>query len=73
MDTRGAGHLAGRIKAGIRIGARVQLVANVPDSGLQPGDAGSVVGVDRDGRLCVRWDRGLTLDVEPAPLRLLPA
>lgn len=73
MDTRGAAHLAGRIKAGVRIGARVELVSKAPDPRLQPGDAGFVVGIDPQGRLQVRWDRGLTVDVEPAPLRLLPA
>jgi hypothetical protein len=73
MDVRGAGHLAARIKAGVRIGARVELVSEPPDPRLQPGDAGSVVGIDEKGMLRVRWDRGLTLDIERAPLRLLPA
>jgi hypothetical protein len=72
MDVRGAGHLAARIKAGVRIGARVELVSESSDPRLQPGDAGSVVGIDEKGTLRVRWDRGLTLDIERAPLRLLP-
>jgi hypothetical protein len=73
MDVRGAGELAARIKAGVRIGTRVELVAHVSDPRLQPGDAGFVVGIEAEGRLLVRWDRGLTLDIEQAPLRLLPA
>ena len=73
MDVRGAGQLAARIKAGVRIGARVELVSDAPDPRLQPGDVGSVVGIDDDGRLRVRWDRGLTLEVDGAPLRQLPA
>jgi hypothetical protein len=73
MDARGAGHLAGRIKAGVRIGARVELVSDAPDPRLQPGDAGCVVGIDPEGRLRVEWDRGLTLDIEPAPVRPVPA
>jgi hypothetical protein len=73
MDVRGAGHLAARIKAGVPIGARVELVAAAPDARLRQGDTGSVVGIDEAGLLRVQWDRGLTLYVERAPLRLLSA
>jgi len=73
MDARGARDLAARIKAGIRIGARVELVSEGSDPRLRPGDAGVVVGIEHDGRLRVGWDRGLTVEIEPTSLRLLAA
>ena len=52
MDTQGARLLAARIRAGVAVGARVELVtAPRDDSGLCAGDRGVVAQIDEHGRV----------------------
>lgn len=73
MDANGARQLAARIKAGVSAGMRVELVSSNEDDRLVPGDRGVVEAVDEEGMVLVRWDRGLTLAIDPAhtPVRRL--
>jgi hypothetical protein len=76
MDAIGAQHLAARIRAGVRIGTRIELVG-APDeeSGLEPGDRGVVDQIDIRGQVVVRWDRGFVHEIDPdrTPFRSLAA
>lgn len=66
MDTQGARLLAARLRAGVAIGARIELVgAPGDDSGLSIGDRGVVDGIDENGRVIVRWDRGYATEIDP--------
>lgn len=66
MDVNGARDLAKRIRAGVWIGMRVELVADVDEeSGLFAGDRGVVDGIDDHGNVVVSWDRGFTLEIDP--------
>ena len=76
MDAQGARLLAARIRAGVAIGARVELVkAPVDDSGLTAGDRGVVDHIDEQGRVFVSWDRGFTTEIDPGhtPINTLAA
>jgi Domain of unknown function (DUF4314) len=66
VDARGSRLLAARIKAGVRVGARIELVA-VGDTtgGLQVGDCGVVREICDDGIVIVSWDRGFALEIDP--------
>ena len=66
MDIRGATLLAARIRAGVRVGARIELVS-VGDAacGLQVGDCGVVREIIEDGHVVVSWDRGFALEIDP--------
>jgi Domain of unknown function (DUF4314) len=70
MDTRGARLLAARIRAGVRVGARIELVS-VGDvsSGLNVGDTGIVRDIVENGGVVVSWDRGFALEIDPAVYR----
>lgn len=66
MDARGAILLAARIRAGVRVGARIELTAvGDASSGLEVGDCGVVRGIVDDGRVIVLWDRGFLLQIDP--------
>ena len=71
MDTQGARHLAARIRAGVAIGARIELVeAPHDDSGLCAGDRGIVDQIDEDGHVFVTWDRGFASEIDPGHTRI---
>jgi len=66
VDIRGAALLAARIRAGVRVGARIELVAVGDEStGLQVGDCGVVREIAEDGQVTVSWDRGFALEIDP--------
>jgi hypothetical protein len=66
VDARGALLLAARIRAGVRPGARIQLIAVGDDStGLRVGDTGVVREIADDGSVVVSWDRGFALGIDP--------
>lgn len=75
MDAEGARQLAARLKAGVWIGMRVELVETGGESQLSAGDRGEVESIDEHGRVVVKWDRGFSLEVDPerSPLRRLAA
>jgi hypothetical protein len=76
MDAQGARLLAARIRAGVAIGARIELVeAPRDDSGLCAGDRGIVSQIDEHGRVMVTWDRGFASEIDPGntPIHTLAA
>jgi hypothetical protein len=76
MDAQGARLLAARIRAGVAIGARIELVvAPHDDSGLCAGDRGIVDQIDEKGRVVIRWDRGFASEIDPGdtPINTLAA
>jgi hypothetical protein len=76
MDAQGARDLAARIRAGVSIGMRIELVKDPGDeSGLHAGDRGVVDQVNDRGLVLVRWDRGFELEIDPdrLPFRRLAA
>jgi hypothetical protein len=76
MDAQGARQLAARIRAGVSIGMRIELVRDASDeSGLCAGDRGVVGQVDDSGHVLVRWDRGFEFEIDPerTPFRRLAA
>jgi hypothetical protein len=76
MDPLGARLLAARIKAGVSVGTRIELVGD-PDSesGLHVGDRGVVDDIAVGGLVRVVWDRGCVLEIDPeqTPFRPLAA
>jgi hypothetical protein len=77
MDPFGARLLAARIRAGVSVGTRIELVSDTVDeaSGLAAGDRGVVDDIDVTGLVRVRFDRGLTVAIDPeqTPFRPLAA
>lgn len=75
MDAEGARQLAARLKAGVWIGMRVELVDASGELRLSDGDRGVVEAIDEHGNVVVKWDRGFSLEVDPerCPLRRLAA
>lgn len=66
MDTNGARQLAARIRAGVSIGMRIELVDDARDeSGLCAGDRGVVEDIDDHGHVIVLWDRGFAREIDP--------
>jgi len=58
--------LAARIKAGVRVGARIELVVVGDEStGLEVGDCGVVREISDEGLVVVTWDRGFALEIDP--------
>jgi len=73
MDAQGARLLAARIRAGVAIGSRVELVADPSDdSGLVAGDRGVVDQIDERGRVFVSWDRGFASEIDPESTPIHP-
>jgi Domain of unknown function (DUF4314) len=76
MDPLGARLLAARIKAGVAVGTRIELVADAAEgAGLTAGDRGVVQDIDDRGHIRVAWDRGCTVEIDPdhTPFRPLAA
>jgi hypothetical protein len=76
MDPQGARYLLARIRAGVRVGSRIELVGDAGgDSPLCAGDRGIVNGIDETGHLVVLWDRGFAAEIDPedTPFRPLAA
>lgn len=76
MDANGARLLAARIRAGVAVGSRVELVgAPTDDSGLCAGDRGVVDEIDERGFVSVSWDRGFASEIDPqlTPIQPLAA
>ena len=66
MDSNGARLLAARIRAGVRVGARIELLSVADDSSeLIVGDRGVVASIVDDGDVIVEWDRGFALQIDP--------
>jgi hypothetical protein len=68
--------LVARIRAGVKIGATIQLLGDgAPGSGLKTGDVGVIDGLSPEGCLVVSWDQGFTRDFDPGvtPFRALAA
>jgi uncharacterized protein DUF4314 len=76
MDPLGARLLAARIKAGVAVGTRIELLGDVDrESGLSTGDRGVVDDIDDRGLVRVVWDRGCVVQIDPeqTPFRPLAA
>jgi hypothetical protein len=76
MDPLGARLLAARIRAGVSVGTRIELVGELADeNGLAPGDRGVVDDIDERGLVRVIWDRGCVAEIDPeeTPFRPLAA
>jgi hypothetical protein len=76
MDPLGARLLAARIKAGVSVGTRIELVGDgAASSGFTAGDRGVVDDINDRGRVRVVLDRGLTVEIDPeeTPFRPLAA
>jgi len=66
MDPTGARLLAARIKAGVSVGTRIELVSDGDGpSGLCAGDRGVVDDINERGLVRVIWDRGMVVDIDP--------
>ena len=76
MDPLGARLLAARIRAGVSVGTRIELVGDAEGTaGLCAGDRGVVEGIDERGHVRVIWDRGCVVEIDPekTPFRPLAA
>jgi hypothetical protein len=74
MDASGARLLAARIAAGVRIGSRIELIADgEPD--LRAGDRGVVRDIEAGGSVVVEWERGFHSAIDPrrTAYRAVPA
>jgi uncharacterized protein DUF4314 len=66
MDPLGARLLAARIRAGVAVGTRIELVTDAEgNSGLCAGDRGIVDDIDAGGLVRVIWDRGIVAEIDP--------
>jgi len=73
MDAHGAKLLAARIRAGVAVGVRIELVSDTTDdSGLCAGDRGVVDQIDDRGHVVVNWDRGFVSEIDPERTRFQP-
>ena len=73
MDPHGAKLLAARIRAGVSIGTRIELVGDLDeDSGLCAGDRGVVRDIGDSGLVVVNWDRGFTVEIDPERVQFRP-
>ena len=73
MDPLGARLLAARIKAGVSVGTRIELVADdTGPSGLCAGDRGVVDEISERGLVRVTWDRGIVADIDPDQTQFRP-
>lgn len=67
MDVLGAQCLAARIRAGVRIGSRIEILdPSTTDSSLMAGDRGEVRGFTAEGHVIVAFeDRFHTVEIDP--------
>ena len=66
MDVQGARLLAARIRAGVRIGSRIEFTgAAESHARLRPGDRGVVQDIAESGDILVAWERGFVLEIDP--------
>jgi hypothetical protein len=66
LDARGARLLAARIRAGVRIGSRIEFTgAAETHEQLRPGDRGVVREISDSGDILVAWERGFALEIDP--------
>jgi hypothetical protein len=74
MDTRGARHLAARLRARVSVGTTIVLENDAVEAGLRAGDRGVVNAITADG-VVVEWERGFSLAIDPdaMPYRALEA
>ncbi|MBA3374665.1 MAG: DUF4314 domain-containing protein [Actinobacteria bacterium] len=73
MDPTGARLLAARIKAGVSVGTRIELVTDADGpSGLCAGDRGVVADINERGLVRVIWDRGIVVDIDPDHTQFRP-
>jgi hypothetical protein len=73
MDPLGARLLAARIKAGVSVGTRIELVSDaVENFGLYAGDRGVVKDITDHGHVRVVWDRGCTVEIDPEQMSFRP-
>lgn len=68
MDAHGATQLAARIRAGVRVGAVIEVLDDRSGDGLLPGDRGVVRAISPAGVL-VAFERGFDLEIDPAVTR----
>jgi hypothetical protein len=75
MDPAGARLLAARIRAGVSVGTRIELVRDDQASGVTQGDRGIVDEIDDSGNVSVVLDRGCVVHIDPdkTPFRPLAA
>jgi hypothetical protein len=73
MDVSGARHLAARLRANVRVGEWIELVADESGSGLRAGDRGLVRGFSDEGNVLVAWERGFNHEIDPAATPIRPA
>ena len=64
MDAKAAQLLAARIRAGVPIGSTIELVDDFGDV-LRAGDRGTVRDINIDGVIVVRWETGVTSEIDP--------
>ena len=65
MDAYGARLLAARIRAGVRIGSKIEFTGLTPLGDLRPGDRGTVEAIADTGDILVLWERGFELQIDP--------
>ena len=72
VDAQGARLLAARIRAGVRVGSRIEVVGGAHEQ-LRPGDRGVVRDIVETGDVLVSWERGFALAIDPAETRIAAA
>jgi Domain of unknown function (DUF4314) len=66
MDVQGARLLAARIRAGVRVGSRIEVTgAAETHERLRPGDRGVVQDIAESGDILVVWERGFVFAIDP--------
>jgi hypothetical protein len=75
MDITGAQALAARIKAGVSVGSRIELVSDSSISGLRAGDRGVVLDITAEGCVVAVFRDGVNVEIDPelTPYRTLAA
>ncbi len=64
MDAYGARLLAARIRAGVRVGSRIEFTGDTLGE-LRAGDRGTVESIADTGDIIVIWERGFELQIDP--------
>lgn len=65
MNASGSVLLAARVRAGVRIGATIELEGDVAGSELRAGDRGVVRDIAVSGAIFVAWESGATGEIDP--------